>query len=186
MKPLGNHLGSGVHLPCILYDMETHIDPSIRSCILTSTHTCTHTPSHPRNYTFMRPRVQYVCACMHAYTDTHPHIHSCMHEGIHACYGQILHARNRHLRNHCGLQLHFSMNFQSQFPMDLHFFSGISQGVVTFPVDFHWKPPADLHLGEFWCEVFCPHVRSPPPAPLQLGRARRRRREPRRGLRRNK
>ena len=45
--------------------------------------------------------------------------------------GARLHTINRHLRNHCGCQLHNPMDVQCYFPMDFHSQSGVRRFAPT-------------------------------------------------------
>ena len=80
--------------------------------------------------------------------------------------GKILHTRNRHLRNHRGLSAAFSNGFSVAFANGISHVSGISQRIVTCPVDCYWSCPMDFqwhfqmdfHCCEIWCVIVCPDI----------------------------
>ena len=56
----------------------------------------------------------------------------------------ILHTGNRHLRNHHGLSMAFSNGCSVESSNILSLVSCMSQRIVTFPMNCHWKSPMDF------------------------------------------
>ena len=85
--------------------------------------------------------------------------------------GKILHTRNRHLRNQRGFSVAFSNGCPVAFSNIIALFSGISQRMTTFPVDFHWNHPMGcrwhLQMDSICCEIWCV-ICCPDPRPMRM------------------
>ena len=59
------------------------------------------------------------------------------------CRGKLLHTRDQHLRNHRGFSVACSNGYALAFSDIISLFSGISQRIVTCPVDLYCNRPMD-------------------------------------------
>ena len=75
--------------------------------------------------------------------------------------GKILHARNQHLRYHRGFSVAFPNECSVACSNIVSLVSGISERIVTRPVDVYWNSLMDVqwhfrmefHFCELWCNV---------------------------------
>ena len=122
--------------------------------VYTYIHTYIHTYIYRERYI---KRDIHVCIYIYIYTHVYVYIytHICIYIYIYIereiytyvyiyIYIYIMHTGNRHLGNHRGFSVALSNRCLVACSNGISLVSGISQRIVTFPVDVHWKCPMDV------------------------------------------